>query len=91
VREYIEAALQPARMTTQALKRGEAPPPALADFRKLPLGVDSGGLVYWYLDLGNATGAPRCDQITRGSQFVSYFVTADGAVHALSGHLGHGA
>ena len=57
MREHIEAALQPARVTAQALKRGQPPPPALADFRKLPLGIDSGGHVYWYLDLGHATGA----------------------------------
>lgn len=52
----MEEALQPARVAAQALKRGEPPPPALADFRREPLGADSGGLVYWYLDLGRATG-----------------------------------
>jgi len=62
VRERIEAALQPARAAAAAVKRGEPPPPALADFRRAPLGTDSSGFTYWYLDLGRATGAParRC-------------------------------
>ncbi|KAK9834896.1 hypothetical protein WJX81_007008 [Elliptochloris bilobata] len=56
---HIESALQPARVTARAIKRGEPPPPALSEFRKTPFGVDSGGLVYWYLDLGHATGDVR--------------------------------
>jgi len=58
VRERIEAALLPARAAAAAVKRGEPPPPALANFRRAPLGVDSSGFTYWYLDLGRATGAP---------------------------------
>jgi len=58
VRERIEAALQPARAAAAAVRRGEPPPPALADFRRAPLGTDSSGFTYWYLDLGRATGAP---------------------------------
>ena len=56
---HIESALAPARAAARALKRGEPPAPPLSEFRKAPLGVDSGGLVYWYLDLGHATGARR--------------------------------